>query len=63
MKRLHSVLHPQELTISEVLKSAGYATGIIGKWHQSLANTQDPSGWNEATMPNAQGFNSIRPHH
>ncbi len=26
-------LHPNEVTIAEVLKSAGYATGIFGKWH------------------------------
>jgi len=56
LKRLHTVPHPQELTVAEVLKSAGYATGIIGKWHQGLADRQDPSGWNDATMPNAQGF-------
>lgn len=55
-KRLHTVPHPREVTMAEVLKSAGYATGIIGKWHlaverKGLANDFDPT-----TMPNAQGF-------
>ncbi|MDZ4689209.1 MAG: sulfatase [Planctomycetaceae bacterium] len=26
-------LSPQEITVAEVLKTAGYATAIIGKWH------------------------------
>jgi arylsulfatase A-like enzyme len=26
-------LHPDELTIAEVLKAAGYVSGIFGKWH------------------------------
>src|SRR6186997_1156356 len=26
-------LNPDETTIAEVLKAAGYATGIFGKWH------------------------------
>jgi arylsulfatase A-like enzyme len=37
----------ESVTIAEMMKSAGYATGHIGKWHL---------GFSEDTMPNAQGF-------
>ncbi len=40
-------LNPAEITIAEVLKSQGYATGMVGKWHLG----DDPS-----FMPNNQGF-------
>ncbi len=32
-KNLHTVPHTKELMIPEVLKQAGYATAILGKWH------------------------------
>lgn len=56
VKRLHTVPHPKEVTMAEVLKQAGYATGMIGKWHLALDNKNHPSGFGPATMPNAQGF-------
>jgi len=39
----------EQLTIAEMLKAAGYATGHVGKWHL---------GYTPETMPNAQGFDS-----
>ena len=56
-------LHPDEVTIAEVLKSAGYATGIFGKWHL---------GDQPEFLPTRQGFDAffgipfshdIHPHH
>jgi arylsulfatase A len=40
-------LSPQEITLAELLKSAGYVTGHVGKWHL---------GYTPETMPNGQGF-------
>lgn len=39
----------EEVTIAEMLKSAGYTTGHVGKWHL---------GYTPETMPNGQGFDS-----
>jgi arylsulfatase len=55
VKRLHTVPHPQEVTMAEVLKSAGYATALIGKWHLGL-NGDGPANTDPPTMPNAEGF-------
>jgi len=43
-------LHPQELTIAEVLKPLGYTTTIIGKWHL---------GDQPQLLPTCQGFDSF----
>ncbi|MEZ6048881.1 MAG: sulfatase [Planctomycetaceae bacterium] len=43
-------LNPEEETIAEVLKSAGYATACIGKWH--LGDQPD-------FLPTRQGFDSF----
>lgn len=45
--RGHAGLPTDEVTIAEMMKSAGYRTGHIGKWHL---------GYDDQTMPNAQGF-------
>lgn len=56
IKMLHTVPDPQEVTMAEVLKSAGYATGLIGKWHLTAQGNSGPWSYDPATMPNAQGF-------
>ncbi|WP_372845913.1 sulfatase [Pontiella sp.] len=43
-------LNPEEVTIAEVLKSAGYATGMFGKWHL---------GDQPAFLPTRQGFDEF----
>ena len=43
-------LHPEEMTIAEVLKPAGYATGIFGKWHL---------GDQLEFLPTRQGFDTF----
>ena len=40
-------IHPDELTIAELLKQNGYATACIGKWHL---------GFQEPFLPHNQGF-------
>ncbi len=37
----------EQITIAEMMKEAGYATGHVGKWHM---------GYTPETMPNGQGF-------
>ncbi len=43
-------LNPEETTLAEVLKMAGYATGIFGKWHL---------GDQSAFLPTRQGFDEF----
>lgn len=43
----HAGMPAAQITLAEIFKSAGYATAHIGKWHL---------GYDEATMPNNQGF-------
>jgi arylsulfatase A len=42
-------LHPQEITLAEIVKQKGYATTCIGKWHL---------GHREPFLPTQQGFDS-----
>ncbi len=43
-------LHGDEVTLAEVLREAGYRTGLIGKWHLGSA---------PESLPNAQGFDDF----
>ncbi len=43
-------MDPEEITISEMLKTVGYTTGLVGKWHL---------GHHEQYMPWNQGFDEF----
>ena len=42
-------LHADEITLAELLKTRGYATGIVGKWHL---------GHHQKFLPTRQGFDT-----
>jgi len=56
-KNPHTVLHPQELTVAEILKAAGYATACIGKWHVggngNIRRTKEGTYFYEPLLPPA----------
>lgn len=56
VKEIHPVVHDQEITIAEVLKSKGYATGCFGKWDLAGHSQTD---FHPELMPNHQGFDTF----
>ena len=59
-KGAHTVLHPDELTIAEVLAARNYVSGLVGKWHLAGGggNERGPGTgpYRAELMPNNQGF-------
>ena len=52
-KQVHPILHEDEITVAEVLKTKGYATACFGKW--DLAKHAQ-SGFFIDLLPTRQGF-------
>jgi len=50
---VHPELHTEEVTLAEVLKEQGYATGMFGKWDLAGHN---PMTYKEELLPPHQGF-------
>lgn len=48
------IVRPEQFTLADVFKSAGYATAAIGKWHLGLGDVTGGQDWN-APLPAALG--------
>lgn len=45
------IIRPEQVTIADMLQSAGYTTGAIGKWHLGLGDQTGTQNWNEKVIP------------
>ncbi len=48
------IIRPEQYTMADMFKSAGYATAAIGKWHLGLGDKTGEQDWN-APLPAALG--------
>lgn len=46
-----SIIRPERYTLADVFKSAGYQTGVVGKWHLGLGNKTGTQDWNGHISP------------
>lgn len=53
VKAIHPVVHADEITIAEVLRTKGYVTGCFGKWDMA---GHSQTNFVRDLMPNHQGF-------
>lgn len=48
------IIHPEQCTIADIFKMAGYSTGAIGKWHLGLGDRTGMQDWNGTITPGPQ---------
>lgn len=52
------IIRPEQFTMADLFKSAGYATAVVGKWHLGLGNETGTQDWNAplSMYPGDLGF-------
>ena len=45
------IIRPDRFTLADLFKNAGYATGMVGKWHLGLGEKNGEQNWNEKLVP------------
>ena len=45
------VIRPEQTTVADMFREAGYTTGAVGKWHLGLGDTQGSQDWNGLITP------------
>ena len=45
------VIKPEQTTVADMFREAGYTTGAVGKWHLGLGTTQGSQDWNGFITP------------
>lgn len=48
------VIRPEQTTVADIFKAAGYTTGAIGKWHLGLGDKAGTQDWNGFVSPGPQ---------
>lgn len=45
------VIRPEQTTVADIFKAAGYTTGAVGKWHLGLGDKAGTQDWNGFVSP------------
>lgn len=45
------IIRPEQYTVADLFKEAGYVTGAVGKWHLGMGDKSGEQNWNDLITP------------